>query len=159
MPLKECKISYENIKSHSFEQYLHIHNTRGPLVLYQSLVCIGYAELEQAWKHMTICCISFHPRRSIRKQIWPCHKKCSMSTQCHHLNKFGCTWVPDGVYQVSRSSASWFWRWFLKVFTIYGPGRHLSHVTRNIWTHFHPNITWRRHMKFGFKRPRVFVFI
>ena len=23
---------------------------------------------------MTICCISFHPCRSITKQIWPCHK-------------------------------------------------------------------------------------
>ena len=28
--------------------------TRGPLVLYHSPECIGYAELEQAWKYMTI---------------------------------------------------------------------------------------------------------
>ena len=44
------------------------------MVLYGSPECWGYAELEQAWKYMTICCISFHPCRSIRKQIWPCHK-------------------------------------------------------------------------------------
>ena len=44
----------------------------GQLVLYHSPECTGYAE--QAWKYMTICCINFHQCRSIRKQIWPCHK-------------------------------------------------------------------------------------
>ena len=44
------------------------------MVLYRSPECIGYAELKQAWKYITICYISFHPCRSIRKQIWPCHK-------------------------------------------------------------------------------------
>ena len=38
-----------------------------PMVLYRSPECIGYAELEQAWKYMTICCISLHLCRSIRK--------------------------------------------------------------------------------------------
>ena len=28
--------------------------TRGPLVLYRSPECIGYADLEQAWKYMTV---------------------------------------------------------------------------------------------------------
>ena len=46
--------------------------TRGALVLYHLPECIRYAE--QAWKYMTICCINFHLCRSIRKQIWPCHK-------------------------------------------------------------------------------------
>ena len=41
------------------------------MVLYCSPECIGYVELEQARKYMTIC---FYPFRSIRKQIWPCHK-------------------------------------------------------------------------------------
>ena len=44
------------------------------MVLYCSPEWIGYAELEQAWKCMTLCCTSFHPCRSIGKQIWPCHK-------------------------------------------------------------------------------------
>ena len=36
-----------------------------------------YVELEQTWKHISIqCCISFHPCRSIRKQICPYHKNC-----------------------------------------------------------------------------------
>ena len=32
-------------------------------------------ELEQTWKYMsTQSCISCHPYRSLREQIWPCHK-------------------------------------------------------------------------------------
>ena len=53
--------------SKSYSGYYHI---RGPLVLYRSPECIEYAELEQAWKYMTIYAVeAFHPRRSIRKQI------------------------------------------------------------------------------------------
>ena len=44
------------------------------MVLYRSPECVGYAELEWPSKYMTICCISFHPCRSITKQIWLCHK-------------------------------------------------------------------------------------
>ena len=44
------------------------------MVLNRSPECIGYAELEQPWKYMTICCMSFHPCISITKQIWQCHK-------------------------------------------------------------------------------------
>ena len=45
------------------------------LVLYRSPECWGYAELEQTWKYMsTQSFISCHPYRSIRKQIYPCHK-------------------------------------------------------------------------------------
>ena len=84
----------------------------------------------------------------------PCYKKLSRSIQGHHLNEFGITSVPNAVYQISSTSASSFQRWrILKVFTLYGNGSHLDHVTRNIWTKFHPNIPWRLHMKFGFKRP------
>ena len=72
--------------------YIHVlnhektRNTRGPLVLYSSPECWGYVESEQTWKYIsTQCCISFHPCRSILKQIWPCHKKQSRSTQGHHM--------------------------------------------------------------------------
>ena len=34
----------------------------------------------------------------------------SRSTQDHHLNKLDSTRAPDAAYQVSRSSAFWFWR-------------------------------------------------
>ena len=45
------------------------------------------------------------------------------------MKEFGSTQVPDAAYQVSRSSAVQFWRRFLKIFTIYGHGGHLGHVT------------------------------
>ena len=35
------------------------HKNIGPLVLYRSPECIGYAELEQAWIYTTIRCINF----------------------------------------------------------------------------------------------------
>ena len=93
--------------------------TRGPLVLYCSPECWGYVELEQTWKYInTQCCVSFHPCRSIRKQIWPCHKNSQGQPKIIIWN-IGSTLVPHAVYQVSKSSASWFWRKiFLKFFTI-----------------------------------------
>ena len=79
------------------------------------------------------------------------------STQGHHLNKVGSTRAPDAAYQVSMSSAFWFWRRrFFKVFTIYGHGGHLGHVTRTLWINFHSPIPWRLHMKLGFNRPSGF---
>ena len=42
--------------------------------LYRSPECIGYADLEQTLKYMTICCIGFYPCRSVTKQIWPCYE-------------------------------------------------------------------------------------
>ena len=65
---------------------------------------------------MTICCISFHPCRSIRKQIWPCHKNGHGQGQPTVIIWTNLAGVPYIVYQVSRSSASWFRRRrFLKV--------------------------------------------
>ena len=123
------------------------------MVLYRSPECIGYAE--QASKYMTICCINFHPCRSIRKQIWPCHKnglgQLSVIIWTNLVvPKYPMLYTKFQVYQVSRSSVSWFQRRrFLKIFTIYGPG---SHVTRNIWTNFHPDIPWRLHMNLSSNR-------
>ena len=50
------------------ENYKTSKQIRGPMVLYRSPEHCGYAELEQAWKYMTICCISFQ-QCGIRKQI------------------------------------------------------------------------------------------
>ena len=59
------------------------------------------------------------------------------STQGHNLNNLGSTCIDNATYQVSRSSVYWFWsRRFLKVFTIYGHGGHLGHVTQLIYTFF-----------------------
>ena len=40
----------------------------------------------------------------------------SRSTQDHRLNKLGSSHIPNGTYQVPRSSIIWFWRRFLKGF-------------------------------------------
>ena len=45
---------------------------------------------------------------------------------------------------------------FWRVFTIYGHGSHLGHVTWTPWTNFHSPIPWRLHMKFGFNQPSGF---
>ena len=39
---------------------------------------------------------------------------------------------------------------FFKIFTIYGRGGHLGHVTGTIYINFRPTFQGRLHMKFGF---------
>ena len=45
---------------------------------------------------------------------------------------------------------------FLKVFTIYGHGSHLGHVTLTIYINFRSPFPRRLHIKFGFDWPRGF---
>ena len=45
---------------------------------------------------------------------------------------------------------------FLGVFTIYGRGGHLGHLTRTLRTNFCSPIPLRLHMKFGFDWPSGF---
>ena len=42
---------------------------------------------------------------------------------------------------------------FLRVFTIYGRGGHLGHVTKTICTNFHSRLLRGLHMKFEFNWP------
>ena len=44
---------------------------------------------------------------------------------------------------------------FLSVFTIYGHGGHLGHVTQMSRTNFRSPDRWRLHMKFGFDWPTI----
>ena len=72
--------------------------------------------------------------KSLQDQIWLCCKNGPWSTQSHHFSKFDDIQVPDAAYQVSSALAHLYWRRrFLKVFTIYGHGGHLGHVTGTIW--------------------------
>ena len=81
----------------------------------------------------------------------------SRSTQGDNLNNLGSTHIHNATYQVSRSSVIWIWRRrFFKVFTIYGHGSHLGHVTRTIWTTFRSPNPWRLQMKFGYNWPSSF---
>ena len=45
---------------------------------------------------------------------------------------------------------SWFWRRFFEVFTIYGHGGHLGHMTCTIYINFCSPFPRRLHIKFGF---------
>ena len=45
---------------------------------------------------------------------------------------------------------------FLRVFTIYGHGRHLGHVTQMPRTKYRSPYPKRLHIKFGFDRPSSF---
>ena len=45
---------------------------------------------------------------------------------------------------------------FLRVFTIYGHGSHLGHVTKTIWTNFRSPILRSLHMKYEFNWPSSF---
>ena len=45
---------------------------------------------------------------------------------------------------------------FLRVFTIYGRGGHLGHVTKTIWTNFCSPILRSLHMKYEFNWPSSF---
>ena len=48
---------------------------------------------------------------------------------------------------------TWFWRRFLKVFTIYGHGSHLGHVTCTIYINFLSHFPRRIHKKLGIDWP------
>ena len=125
------------------------------MVLYRSLECWGYVELEQTWKYIsTQCYISFHPCRSIQKQIWPCHKNSNGQPKVIIWN-IGSTREPDAAYQVSQSSAPCLRRKrFLKFFIIIYMGMVMWPGTFE--QIFIPHISWRLYMKFGFKRPSGF---
>ena len=45
---------------------------------------------------------------------------------------------------------------FKRVFTIYGHGGHLGHVTRTIWTNFRSRVLRSLYMKFEFNWPNGF---
>ena len=148
-----CLLVYETYKA-------SLNKTRSDkIVKMRSLLtkppeCIGYAE--QARKYMTICWISFHPCRSIRKQIWPCHKNGQgQPSVIIWINlvvlEYAMLYTKFQGHQPLGSEERDFWR-----FLPYRYGSYLGHVTRNIWTNFQPNIPWRLPMKFGFKRPSVF---
>ena len=106
---------------------------------YASLQYIRYFEFPAMWLNLTL---------ALNR---------SGSTQGHNLDNLGSTCIDNATYQVSRSSVNWFWRRrFFKVFTIYGHGGHLGHVTRSVWTTFRSPDPWRLHMNFCYYWPSSF---
>ena len=117
------------------------------MVLYRAPECYGF---EHAWKYLTICCISFHPCKSIRENLTDINW--SRPTQAHHVNKLGSTGVPDAVYHVSRSSAFLVSKKVIfEVFFSYMDLEPILAMWPRTFEHiFIPNIPWTLHIKFGF---------
>ena len=80
----------------------------------------------------------------------------SRSSQGHDLYKLCRAPVTDVSHQFSKSLAFWFWRRFLKVFSIYSHGGHLGHVTMTIYIYFHSFFLRMLQKKFGFDWPSGF---
>ena len=99
----------------------------------------------------------FSPNKSIRDQIWPCHKIGRGQPKV-------IIWINFDGFRApmlhTKAQGHWpfgsgeedFWR----VFTIYGRGGHFGHVTQMPRTNFRSPDPWRLHMKFGLDWPSGF---
>ena len=75
----------------------------------------------------------------------------------HHFSHFGRPPIPDDLCKDSAWRHPLFWRRsFLKVFTIYGHGSHLSEWTATILAKFYSPAPRRLQMKFEHHWPRGF---
>ena len=100
---------------------------------------------EKSFEHVEI--LNIFPNKCIGKQTWPCRKKV-MSMYDHYFSNFGRSPIPDYLCKDSVTRHPWFWRRFLKVFTIYGYGGHLCQWTATILAIFHFPTPGRLQMKF-----------
>ena len=85
------------------------------------------------------------PTQKHSKQIWPCHENGQGQPRVIIIyENIWSTRVPDAVYQVSRTSASWFRRRrFLKLFTIYGQWScDLEHLNKFSFPTSHGGSIW-----------------
>ena len=111
-------------------------------------------DLNSFWE---IHCLSIFPYKSLTYQSWPCHKlgqgHCKVII-CTNYDGPACPMLHTK-FQGHRPFGSGeedFWR----VFTIYGRGGHLGHVTQIPGTNFRSPDLGRLHMKYGFNRPSGF---
>ena len=164
-------------RSYHFDHWLYVSKNSSTLWFYAHIFTILYMHLGTGRQHIRAKILmstgrphhfTFFPYKSIRDQIWPCRKigqgqpRVIIWTNLvileHPILHTNSRKIPFA------SSAFWFQRrLFFKVFTIYGHGGHLCHVTRTVWTNFRspphpppPPIPWRFHMKFNFDWPSGF---
>ena len=97
----------------------------------------------------------FFPYKSIRDQIWPCHKIGLGQPRVIIWTNLVVLEHPmlHTKFQSHSGSGE---EEFFKVFTIYGHGGHLGQVTRTIWTNFCSPVPRRLHMKCGLNQPSGF---
>ena len=81
--------------------------------------------------------------------------KWSRSTQGHHLNNLSSTWMPNVHTKFQGHWSIGFGR-FLKVFTIYGHGDHLGHVTQLICMIFHFHLPHKLSYEIKFQMTKRF---
>ena len=105
----------------------------------------------------TVCKIldilTFSPYKCLCYQIWPWpkgHPRSSVEQTMMGLSLMLHTKFRGNRPSGSREEDCW------RVFTIYGHGGHLGHVTWTPQTNFRSPIPWRLHMKFGVNQPSGF---
>ena len=127
-----------------------------PLILIKAHVlslvdCIYQLFYPWLQQFLKIHCFNFFLYKSIQDQIWSC---CKIGQD----QSWGIIWtnlvaLEYPMLHTKLSAFRFQRRRFLKDFTIYGHGSHLSHVTWTIWTSFCFLIPRRLHIKFGFNQP------
>ena len=110
--------------------------------------------LQMFWK---INSFHFFLWKSLSNQIWPCRKIGQGQPRVIIWTSYDGLGSPmlHIKFRENRPAGSGeedFWR----VFTIYGPGGHLGHVTQMMRTNFRSPYPRRLHIKFGFDRPSGF---
>ena len=140
-----------------FHVFIHVHspeagadNPLGSEFLYKHepfvtlLICCKFLPLDDF-----LTC--FSPYKSISDQIWPCRKIGQGQPRVIIWTNYD---GPKAPLLHTKPQGHWpfgsgeedFWR----VFTIYGHGGHLGHLTQTPWTNFRSPIPLWLHMKFSF---------
>ena len=94
--------------------------------------------------------LSIFPYKGIREQSWSC---CEAGQGQHMIIIWTNFKGPMSLMLYTKFKGHrlvGFGKDFWRVFTIYGHGGHLGHMTRIIWTNFHSPIPLRLHINFGF---------
>ena len=128
--------------------YLHIFNKMSAPTNFQVTGCNSF------WK---IHCFYFFLWKSLIYQIWPCRKISQGHSSIIIWTNYDGLESPmlHTKFRENRPAGSGeedFWR----VFTIYGRGGHLGHVTQMPRTNFRSPYPRRLHIKFGFDRASSF---
>ena len=120
------------------------------LIYFTASTNFDIIEHNSFWK---IHCFTFFPYKSISDYIWPCRK-----TGHGQPRVIICTNLVVLEYPMLHTKFQGHWPFgsgdfFYKVFTTYGHGGNLCHVTWTVWTNFCSPIPRRLHVKFGFNQP------
>ena len=101
-------------------------------------------------------CFHFFLQKSLCYQIWPCRKIGQGQPRVIIWSNYDGLESPmlHTMFRGNRSTS--FGEDFWRVFTIYGRGSHLGHVTQMPRTNFRSPYARRLHIKFGFDWPSNF---